>query len=486
MEEDGNESKPKGILSSSPEANSPAPANDASTLAKFKGQVKALKFAHDMARKVEQRRADKAGNGEEGEGGELGPGDQADASKEGGEVGFTGMRRLSTSNKQPMTALELAKRRAEIEEKADEDEMLNYFTMAKKYEFKPKPLHVRSLCLQARRACERELQREAPRLKAAEALFSDLRDSSSEVLTGKSNKVAVVHTDCLTEEEQEDLEVTVKRLRYTVGLLDRRKQRLAKLDWTTFQQLPDQLVEAAGEGDLEYVKLCADAGVPLDVYNKRGVTPLTAATVSNKVTTACLLLERKADPSMQDINGACAVHYAIELQRYQVFDAALIAMNQSRNWVALYLKDSRGKTVLDYARMPGREESIRLLKLRLGGPLGLLWAVATMTMHNSVLQAPEGHKNQKQITKMAAKMAAQRHGDLAATRQQAAKDKAREKLLGGALCSFCSIAQISEKKMQELIHHEVPEDDALGGIFDDIDHVAAQKEMQTLILALTT
>ena len=44
-----------------------------------------------------------------------------------------------------------------------------------------------------------------------------------------------------------------------------------------------------------------------------------------------------------------------------------------------------------------------------------------------------------------------------------AKEKAREKLLGGWLCSYCSVATISKKKMEETIQTEVPE----SGLQDD-------------------
>jgi len=474
------DAKPKGILSSGSKDPSDLPEEargESSAIAKFKGQVKALKFAQDMARKVEERRSMRgaAADGDENALALLAADDTAAKAQEEVEL-LPGGRKSSKEDKTPLSALELAKRRAMLEEKADEEEMLSFFKNAKKHEFKPQPLHVRSLCLQARRACDRELQREAPRLKAAEALYGDQKDDRAgrfqSVFAAEVNLMAAKR---LTEEELEDLEVTVKRLRYTVGLLERRKERLSKLDWTTFRQLPDQLVEAGGDGDLEFAMLCADAAVPLDIYDQKGVTALTAATVGNKVSTACLLLERKADPSMQDMNGACSVHYAIELKRYQILDAALVAMQKSKNWIALYVKDARSKTVLDYARAPGREESLRLLKLRLGGPLGLIWTVTNMNLHNSVFQVQEGKVNQKQITKLAAKMAAQRHGDHASTKHQLAKDKAREKVLGGSLCSFCSIAKISEKKLQELIHHDVPEDDYHGGLFDDIDYGAAQK-----------
>eukprot|EP00439_Symbiodinium_sp_Y106_P087239 s121_g42.t2 len=223
--------------------------------------------------------------------------------------------------------------------------------------------------------------------------------------------------------------------------------------------LPEQLIEAGADGDYEFIRLCVEAGVPLDIFNERGVTPLISATVNNKVASARLLLESGADPSMQDINGATCAHYAIELRRFQILDAALEAMSRRRSWVAIYIKDARGYNVLDYARLPDHDESLRLLKLRLGGPLGFVWAVTESMVHNAMVKMPKGEQNKRGLAKHVAKLAAERAAAKVKEKIQQTKEKAREKLLGGWLCSYCSEAKISEKKLSETIHMDMPDSD---------------------------
>ncbi|CAJ1339281.1 unnamed protein product [Effrenium voratum] len=382
------------------------PSAESIAISKITGQAKALKFAMDLAKKAYVAR----------------------------EEDNLQMHPEVEEEEPPEEDAPTSHQHLEPEDK-EEKEMMEMFSKLENPVFKPAPLLVRGLCQSARRACTRQLSVAEPRLAEALAL-RDGRRSEPELLT---------------EDEQMDLGVTCRRLQYHVALLQRRWQRLCQIDNTTFQQLPQQLIEAGADGDYDFIKLCVEAQVPLDVFNERGVTALITATVNNKVQSARLLLDAGADPSMQDINGANCAHYAIELQRFQILDVALEAMNRRRTYVALYVKDARGKTVLDYARSPGHEDSLRLLKLRLGGPLGFVWAVGDSMVHNAVLKLPNADKSRKGLAKHVARLAAERAANNVKEKINAAKEKAREKLLGGKCCSYCSVATISKKKMEETI-----------------------------------
>ncbi|CAJ1456059.1 unnamed protein product [Effrenium voratum] len=388
------------------------PSAESIAISKITGQAKALKFAMDLAKKAYVAR----------------------------EEDNLQMHPEVEEEEPPEEDAPTSHQHLEPEDK-EEKEMMEMFSKLENPVFKPAPLLVRGLCQSARRACTRQLSVAEPRLAEALAL-RDGRRSEPELLT---------------EDEQMDLGVTCRRLQYHVALLQRRWQRLCQIDNTTFQQLPQQLIEAGADGDYDFIKLCVEAQVPLDVFNERGVTALITATVNNKVQSARLLLDAGADPSMQDINGANCAHYAIELQRFQILDVALEAMNRRRTYVALYVKDARGKTVLDYARSPGHEDSLRLLKLRLGGPLGFVWAVGDSMVHNAVLKLPNADKSRKGLAKHVARLAAERAAKNVKEKINAAKEKAREKLLGGKCCSYCSVATISKKKMEETIMADMPD-----------------------------
>ncbi|CAK9047925.1 unnamed protein product [Durusdinium trenchii] len=369
-----------------------------SALSKMTGQVKALKFAMDLAKKAYDARDDLL----------LGPERPEPEEEEKNQEENQGER----------------KPRRTVYEK-EEEELMELFTKLEPPIYKPAPLHVRGLCQAAKRQCNRQKLLEEERLQVLEQLRRDERPSNLK---------------CLSDEELNDIELTGRRVQYHVALLQRRQERLAKIDNKTFQQLPGQLIEAGADGDYDFIKLCVEASVPLDMFNERGVTALITATVNNKVSSAKLLLDSAADPSMQDLNGANCVHYAVGLRRLQILDLALGAINRSRCYVALYVKDARGKNVLDYARSDGHEESLRLLKLRLGGPIGFVWAVTDSMVYNAVAKLPSGDKGHKGMARAVARLAAERAAQKIQEKIRQAKEKARERLLGGWLCSYCSKA----------------------------------------------
>eukprot|EP00439_Symbiodinium_sp_Y106_P087191 s121_g41.t1 len=171
--------------------------NIGKALSKITGQAKALKFAMDLAQKAYDAR------------------DEEDR--------YDLLCYFDRSSQ-----VEKLRQRAKSEPAAKEElEMAELFTNLESPTFQPAPLHVRGLCQGAKRACERSLAVEEQRLAVAEML--------GQTQGGESPK----NVECLTEEEQQNLDVTRKRLRYNVDLLRRRRQRLANIDNKTFQQLPE-------------------------------------------------------------------------------------------------------------------------------------------------------------------------------------------------------------------------------------------------------
>lgn len=137
-------------------------------------------------------------------------------------------------------------------------------------------------------------------------------------------------------------------------------------------ELPKQMVQAAKDGDAFYVSFCAEAKVDVDVQDKLLVTPLIAATIANKVSVVNQLLKLKADPRVQDCNGATCVHYAVQLNHVHALAAIL---DHPGNSDAFTIRDTRDRTAIDYARGPQRDHVLRLLRNRFGGPTGLMYQV---------------------------------------------------------------------------------------------------------------
>ncbi|CAE7267902.1 TOP3A, partial [Symbiodinium necroappetens] len=189
--------------------------NIGKALSKITGQAKALKFAMDLAQKAYDARDEEEDD------------DFHVDCEESDEYDPDGQRQDSE--------VEKLRQRAKSEPAAKEElEMAELFTNLESPTFQPAPLHVRGLCQGAKRACERSLAVEEQRLAVAEML--------GQTLGGESPK----NVECLTDEEQQNLDVTRKRLRYNVDLLRRRRQRLANIDNKTFQQLPEPNLHPLG------------------------------------------------------------------------------------------------------------------------------------------------------------------------------------------------------------------------------------------------
>lgn len=222
------------------------------------------------------------------------------------------------------------------EEEAEEEE-------ATQPAFDPEPLHVRQLAQVQRR----KLAAEFLDLKDRMRLLQDDQDSP----TGGDE---------------------VKRLQYRRRILEKRSERLRDLG-PKHAELPLQFINAARDGDTGYVRFCVEAQVDVNTRDRANMTSLIVATISNKVSVVKLLLHLMADPCMQDVNGATCTHYAVQLNHLHAL--ALMIDTPPKHWDALTIKDLRQRTAIDYARNSSREDVLRLLRNRMGGPLGLAWQI---------------------------------------------------------------------------------------------------------------
>lgn len=220
--------------------------------------------------------------------------------------------------------------------------------------FKAEPLHVRYLCKSEHRRAVAEIKEEDQR-------WNDLQTELME--------------PTISDEKRQEIEDQIRKLRYKNKLRQLRFERLSQLNPKTHEEFPAQLIEAARDGDASYVHLAFEAKVDMDVQDKElKVTPLIVATISNKMTVMKLLLKLKANPRVQDVNGATCVHYAVQLDHVHAL-AALLDANPGQDWDALTMKDSRSMSPVDYARRPERSACLRLLMNRMGGPMPVAWQV---------------------------------------------------------------------------------------------------------------
>ena len=120
----------------------------------------------------------------------------------------------------------------------------------------------------------------------------------------------------------------------------------------------DMLYKAAGEGDASRVSAMLDRGVDVNARTSDDSYALNRAAVFNQVEMVRLLLERGADPNMQNGEGdtplICATKYAGG-------HAATVRLLVEAG-TDLTIKDNNSKTALDYAKAKGQQEAIALLE----------------------------------------------------------------------------------------------------------------------------
>jgi len=211
---------------------------------------------------------------------------------------------------------------------------------------------VRALVQEERRRTAREISAEAEILASRQSLLA------------ACNRV-------YDPETWQGLADDVERSRYNLKLMRSRMKHLDALNPKNHAELPHQMHEAARLGDARYVELGCEAGVPLNLKDEKGMTPLIVATVANKVSVVKVLLEFCADPSVQDHNGATCAHYAVQLNHIHAF-AALLDVHPREYWDVLTIRDTRGCSAIDYTRREDRKPCQQLLRNRVGGPVVVL------------------------------------------------------------------------------------------------------------------
>jgi ankyrin repeat protein len=127
---------------------------------------------------------------------------------------------------------------------------------------------------------------------------------------------------------------------------------------TTFAGSVEELYDAAGDGDSTKVSALIESGVDINGRTGNGSYALNNAAVENEVEIMRILLERGADPNVQNSQGdtplICATKYAGG-------KAATVKVLVEAG-TDLAIKDDRGNTALDYAKAKDQQDAIALLQ----------------------------------------------------------------------------------------------------------------------------
>lgn len=120
----------------------------------------------------------------------------------------------------------------------------------------------------------------------------------------------------------------------------------------------DALYLAAGSGDSQQVAALLDSGVSVNARSSDGSYALNNAAVENHIGILSLLLDRGADPNVQNSQGdtplICATKYAGGRE-----ETVKILIEAGTN---LEIRDQEGKTALDYAEAKQQDEAVALLE----------------------------------------------------------------------------------------------------------------------------
>ncbi|KZV23752.1 acyl-CoA-binding domain-containing protein 1-like [Dorcoceras hygrometricum] len=103
----------------------------------------------------------------------------------------------------------------------------------------------------------------------------------------------------------------------------------------------DAIHSFAQEGDEENLLKCIESGVPLNLKDSEGRTPLHWAVDRGHVKVTALLLNKTADVNTKDNEGQTALHYAA------LCDRASIAELLMKHGADLEIKDNEGNTATD-------------------------------------------------------------------------------------------------------------------------------------------
>ncbi|CAH1446641.1 unnamed protein product [Lactuca virosa] len=98
----------------------------------------------------------------------------------------------------------------------------------------------------------------------------------------------------------------------------------------------DAIHAFAREGDTENLLKCVEGGVPVDIKDSEGRTPLHWAVDRGHIEAAELLLSKKADVNLKDNEGQTALHYAAVCERESIAEL-LVKRNAAKD-----IKDDDG------------------------------------------------------------------------------------------------------------------------------------------------
>ena len=127
---------------------------------------------------------------------------------------------------------------------------------------------------------------------------------------------------------------------------------------TAYASDVDMLYKAAGDGDSTQVVALLDSGVDVNASTRSGSFAINNAAVENETEVIRILLERGANPNVQNGQGdtplICATKYAGGKT------ATVKLLIEAGTDVAI--RDDEGKTALDYAKAKDQQEAIALLE----------------------------------------------------------------------------------------------------------------------------
>ncbi|KAL0403248.1 UNVERIFIED_CONTAM: Acyl-CoA-binding domain-containing protein 1 [Sesamum radiatum] len=107
----------------------------------------------------------------------------------------------------------------------------------------------------------------------------------------------------------------------------------------------DAIHAFAREGDEEKLLKCIESGVPLNLKDTEGRTPLHWAVDRGHLNVTVLILEKKADVNAKDDEGQTALHYAAVCER------AAIAKLLMEHGADIQIKDKEGNTPVDVCEL---------------------------------------------------------------------------------------------------------------------------------------
>ena len=118
----------------------------------------------------------------------------------------------------------------------------------------------------------------------------------------------------------------------------------------------NSLFDEVAYGHESNVKEMLDTGIPVDICDNEGTTPLMTAAGNKQISVIELLLQRGADVNKQNNSGRTALHCASFLN---LTDTIRVLVGKG---ASTKIKNEDGHTALDVARLKKHEEAILLLE----------------------------------------------------------------------------------------------------------------------------